>query len=69
MVIVIRHPEEHDDVENVDCGDDDLNNDLNRHAWTNQEKSSIGVSHVAVDDRENRRLTDGLTRSRLEIQV
>src|SRR5262249_36543133 len=33
-----------------DCGDEPLNNYLKRHAWTNQEKSSIGVTYVAVDE-------------------
>ena len=32
------------------CGDDALNNYLGRHAWTNQQKSSIGVSDVALDE-------------------
>ena len=50
MAIVIRRLEEHDEVENFDCGDDALNNYLKRHAWNNQEKSSIGVSYVAVDE-------------------
>src|SRR5712672_2260720 len=50
MAIVIRRLEEHDEVENFDCGDDALNNYLKRHAWTNQEKSSIGVSYVALDE-------------------
>ena len=50
MAIVIRRLEEHDEVENFDCGDDALNNYLKRHAWANQEKSSIGVSYVAVDE-------------------
>ena len=49
MAIVIRRLEEHDEVESFDCADDALNNYLKRHAWTNQEKSSIGVSYVAVD--------------------
>jgi hypothetical protein len=40
MAIVIRRLEEHDEVENFDCGDDALNNYLKRHAWTNQQKSS-----------------------------
>ena len=43
MAIVIRRLEEHDEVENFDCGDDALNIYLKRHAWTNQQKSSIGV--------------------------
>src|SRR5712691_13090479 len=50
MAIVIRRLVQHDEVENFDCGDDALNNYLKRHAWTNQEKSSIGVSYVAVDE-------------------
>ncbi len=50
MAIVIRRLEENDEAENFDCGDDPLNNYLKRHAWTNQEKSLIGVSYVAVDE-------------------
>jgi GNAT superfamily N-acetyltransferase len=50
MAVAIRRLDEHDDVEAFDCGDGPLNNYLKRHAWTNQEKSSIGVTYVAVDD-------------------
>ena len=50
MAIVIRRLAEHDEVEGFDCDDEPLNHYLKRHAWTNQEKSSIGVSYVAVDD-------------------
>src|ERR1700682_4896970 len=50
MAVVIRRLEEHDEVENFDCDDDALNNCLKRHAWTNQEKSSIGVSYAALDE-------------------
>jgi GNAT superfamily N-acetyltransferase len=50
MAIVIRRLEARDEVENFDCGDAPLNNYLQRHAWTNQEKSSIGVSYVAADE-------------------
>jgi GNAT superfamily N-acetyltransferase len=50
MAIIIRRLEERDEVENFDCGDEPLNNYLKRHAWSNQAKSSIGVTHVAVDD-------------------
>ncbi len=50
MASVIRRLEEDDEVENFDCGDDALNNYLKRHAWTNQEKISIGVSNVAVEE-------------------
>jgi hypothetical protein len=50
MAIVIRRLEQNDEAENFDCGDEALNNYLKRHAWTNQEKSSIGVSYVAADE-------------------
>jgi GNAT superfamily N-acetyltransferase len=50
MAIVIRRLAEHDEVESFDCGDQPLNNYLQCHAWTNQEKSSIGVSYVSVDE-------------------
>jgi GNAT superfamily N-acetyltransferase len=50
MVIFIRRLEEHDEVAGFNCGDDPLNHYLQRHAWTNQQKMSIGVSYVAVDD-------------------
>jgi GNAT superfamily N-acetyltransferase len=50
MAIVIRRLEEPDEVDGFDCGDAALNNYLKQHAWTNQSKSSIGVSHVAVDE-------------------
>ena len=50
MAIGIRRLEEHDEVENFDCGDDPLNNYLKRHAWNNQEKSSIGLTYAAVDE-------------------
>jgi len=50
MPIVIRRLEEPDEVENFDCGDEPLTNYLKRHAWNNQEKSSLGVSYVAIDE-------------------
>ena len=50
MAIVIRRLEEGDEVDSFDCGDSSLNNYLKRHAWANQEKLSIGVSYVAVDE-------------------
>jgi GNAT superfamily N-acetyltransferase len=50
MAVVIRRLEERDEVEHFDCGDEPLNNYLKRHAWNNQEKSSIGISYVAVDE-------------------
>src|SRR6202162_3781101 len=50
MAVVIRRLREDDEVENFDCGDDALNNYLKRHAWTNQQKISIGVSYVAADE-------------------
>ena len=50
MAIIIRRLEERDEVENFDCGDEPLNNYLKRHAWSNQEKISIGVTYVAIDE-------------------
>lgn len=50
MAIVIRRLEERDEVDDFDCGDTALNNYLQRHACVNQEKISIGVSYVAVDE-------------------
>ena len=50
MAAVIRRLEEHDQVEEFDCGDEALNKYLKRHAWSNQEKSSIGVTSVVVDE-------------------
>jgi GNAT superfamily N-acetyltransferase len=50
MAIVIRRLEEGDEVENFDCGDEPLNSYLKRHAWNNQEKISIGVTYVAVEE-------------------
>lgn len=54
MAIIICRLEERDEVENFDCGDEPLNNYLNRHAWDNQAKGSIGVSYVAVDENAPR---------------
>lgn len=50
MAVLIRRLEEHDEVEPFDCGDEPLNNYLKRHAWANQQKSSIGVTYAAVDE-------------------
>jgi GNAT superfamily N-acetyltransferase len=48
--VLIRRLEEFDQVEAFECGDDPLNNYLKRHAWANQQKSSIGVTYVAIDE-------------------
>ena len=50
MAVTIRRLEEVDHVESFDCGDEPLNNYLKRHAWTNQQKSSIGVTYVAIEE-------------------
>ena len=42
--------EEPDQVDLFDCGDEPLNNYLRRHAWSNQQKSSIGVTYVAIEE-------------------
>src|SRR5258706_9704885 len=50
MPVSIRRLEELDEVSGLECGDEPLNNYLKRHAWSNQEKSSIGVTYVAADE-------------------
>lgn len=50
MAATVRRIEEFDDTQGFDCGDEPLNNYLRRHAWNNQQKSSIGVTYVAVDE-------------------
>lgn len=56
MAIVVRKLEEDDEIEHFDCGDEPLNNYLKRHAWTNQQKTAIGVTYVAVDQSAARAL-------------
>jgi GNAT superfamily N-acetyltransferase len=50
LAVTIRHLGETDEVDCFDCGDEPLNNYLKRNAWTNQQKVSIGVTYVAVDE-------------------
>src|SRR5579884_3636292 len=50
MAVLIRRLEEQDELESFDCGDERLNNYLKRHAWSNQQRSSIGVTYVATDE-------------------
>ena len=50
MAVLIRRLEEPDQVELFDCGDEPLDNYLRRHAWANQQKSSIGVTYVAIEE-------------------
>lgn len=50
MAVTIRRLEEFDNAESFDCEDDALNNYLKRHAWNNQQKSSIGVTYVAIEE-------------------
>ena len=50
MAVIVRRLEESDQVEHFDCGDEPLNNYLKRHAWVNQQKSSIGVTYAASDE-------------------
>jgi len=54
VAVLIRRLEEHDEVGHFDCGDDRLNNYLKRHAWQNQQKSSIGVTYVALEEKAPR---------------
>ena len=50
MGVIIRRLQEDDVVEDFDCKDEVLNNYLKKHAWTNQQKISIGVTYVLVDE-------------------
>jgi predicted N-acetyltransferase YhbS len=50
MAVLIRRLEEQDEVAPFDCGEERLNNYLRRYAWANQQKSSIGVTFVAIDE-------------------
>src|SRR3954454_5515759 len=50
MAVVIRRLRIDDAVDSFDCGDEPLNQYLRRHAWSNQEKSSTGVTYVAADE-------------------
>lgn len=50
MAVTVRRLEEFDRVENFDCADEPLNHYLKHHAWTNQQKISIGVTYAAFDD-------------------
>jgi GNAT superfamily N-acetyltransferase len=50
MAVIIRRLEESDETGNFDCGDAPLNNYLSKYAWVNQEKSSIGVTYVAIEE-------------------
>jgi GNAT superfamily N-acetyltransferase len=50
LATIIRRLEGNDSVEAFDCGDEPLNNYLQKHAWSNQQRSSIGVTYVAVDE-------------------
>jgi GNAT superfamily N-acetyltransferase len=56
MAVIIRCLEESDETGNFDCDDAPLNNYLNKYAWVNQEKSSIGVTYVAVEEAMPRRV-------------
>jgi GNAT superfamily N-acetyltransferase len=50
MGVFVRRLEQEYEVENFDCADESLNHYLKRYAWSNQEKSSIGVTYVAIDE-------------------
>ena len=50
MAVLIRRLEEQDELQSFDCGVEPLNNYLRRHAWANQQKSSVGVTYVAIDE-------------------
>jgi GNAT superfamily N-acetyltransferase len=50
VAVLIRRLEGQDEVEPFDCGDEPLNNYLKRHAWASQQKSSLSVTYVAIDE-------------------
>ena len=50
MGVIIRRLQEDDVVENFDSKDEVLNNYLKKHAWTNQQKVSIGVTYIVEDE-------------------
>ncbi len=50
MAVMVRRLEEADVVENFDCNDPALNSYVKKHAWSNQQKSFIGVTYVVVDE-------------------
>ncbi len=50
MATIIRRLAESDSVDSFDCGDGALNNYLIKHAWNNQQKSSIGITYVAEEE-------------------
>lgn len=50
MAVMIRVLEESDETGNIDCADAPLNVYLRKYACGNQEKSSIGVTYVAVEE-------------------
>jgi GNAT superfamily N-acetyltransferase len=50
LAVIVRRLRQTDVVENFDCNDHALNNYLKRHAWNNQQKSSIGVTYVVVEE-------------------
>ncbi|HUL32631.1 MAG TPA: GNAT family N-acetyltransferase [Candidatus Eisenbacteria bacterium] len=54
MAVLIRPIEVQDEVATFDCGDEALNNYLKRYGWANQQKSSIGVTYVALDEEAPR---------------
>ena len=52
MDLEIRRLQQTDPVADFDCGDQKLNDYLQRHAWTNQQKNMIGVTYVCIDGGE-----------------
>jgi len=50
VAVLIRRLQERDEIAAFDCGDEPLNNYLKKYAWANQQKSSIAVTYVAIDE-------------------
>jgi GNAT superfamily N-acetyltransferase len=68
LAVKIRLLAEFDVIEDFDCGDGPLNNYLRRHAWVNQQKCSIGVTYVALDDYAPRAVLGFFTLAASSIQ-
>jgi len=50
--LLICRLEERHVVEHFDCGDHALNDYIRQHAWKNQVRYLVGVTHVATDEKQ-----------------
>jgi GNAT superfamily N-acetyltransferase len=68
VAVLIRRLDEPDEVGPFDCGDEPRNNYLRRHAWANQQKSSIAVTYVAIDEAAPRTVIGYFTLATASVQ-